>query len=133
MGKVVAEEVDQQMSRGEAKHPLWLALLWAFLFLLVGGCASDGGGQAKAQVIPQPGKPLAPGEYATEEFKPRLSFEVGKGWRVAGPEYQSGFGIAWRDSRAGPDPNIIFLKEPTEVFPGGSPKSSPPCPPPRTG
>jgi hypothetical protein len=118
------------MSWGEAKRALWLALLGAFLLLAVSGCASDGGGQAKAQAIPQPGKPLAPGKYTTKEFEPRLSFEVGKGWRVAGPEYPSGFGIAWRDERAGPDPSIIFLKAPSEVFSRRKPEELAPVPAP---
>ena len=118
------------MSRAEAKRALWLALLGAFLLLAVGGCGSDGGGQAKARALPQPGKALALGEYTTNEFKPRLSFEVGTGWRVAGPEYPSGFGIAWRDERAGADPSIIFLKAPSEVFSRRKPEELAPVPAP---
>jgi hypothetical protein len=109
------------MYRRAAKHVLWLAVLAALVLFAVGACGSDGGGQAKqeqpkAHAIPQPGKPLTPGKYTTKVFEPRLSFEVGQGWAVAGPEELGIFGIAWRKSQAGHDPTMYTLDAPSEVY-----------------
>jgi len=57
--------------------------------LVVLALSSWGGGQEqvnKAQPLPEEEKALRPGVYRSEEFKPSLSFKVGKGWVNAPPE-----------------------------------------------
>jgi len=123
------------MHREAMARTFWLGLLAAFLLFAVGACGSDGGGQAKqeppkAHALPQPGKALTPGKYTTEVFKPRLSFEVGQGWAVAGPEEPDSFGIAWRSSQAGRDPTIYFFEAPSEVYSPRKPEDPPSVPAP---
>jgi hypothetical protein len=50
--------------------------------LLVLALSACGGGEKKAKARPLPEEPkaLRPGTYRSEEFKPSLSFHVGKGW-----------------------------------------------------
>jgi hypothetical protein len=58
---------------------LRLGLLVTVLVLALSAC---GGGEKKAKARPLPEEPkaLRPGTYRSEEFKPSLSFRVGKGW-----------------------------------------------------
>jgi hypothetical protein len=42
--------------------------------------------EAKPRPLPEDEKALSPGEYRSEEFKPSLSFRVGKGWSLTHPE-----------------------------------------------
>jgi hypothetical protein len=50
--------------------------------LVVLALSACGGGEkkAKARPLPEDPKALRPGTYRSEEFKPSLSFHVGKGW-----------------------------------------------------
>ena len=62
------------------KQALRLGLLATLVVLAVNAC---GGGQEQAdrpRPLPEDEKALRPGEYRSEEFKPSLSFRVGKGW-----------------------------------------------------
>jgi hypothetical protein len=61
---------------------LGLALLVTFVGLALSACGGDQE-EAKARPLPEGPKALRPGEYRTEEFKPSLSFRVGKGWEVS--------------------------------------------------
>src|SRR5215210_228728 len=56
-----------------------LGLLVVLVVLALSAC---GGGEKKAKARPLPEEPkaLRPGTYRSEEFKPSLSFHVGKGW-----------------------------------------------------
>ncbi len=58
---------------------LSLGLLVVLAVLALSAC---GGGEkkAKARPLPEDPKALRPGTYRSEEFKPSLSFHVGKGW-----------------------------------------------------
>jgi hypothetical protein len=58
---------------------LSLGLLVVLVVLALSAC---GGGEkkAKARPLPEDPKALRPGAYRSEEFKPSLSFHVGKGW-----------------------------------------------------
>ncbi len=58
---------------------LSLGLLVVLVVLALSAC---GGGEkkAKARPLPEDPKALRPGTYRSEEFKPSLSFHVGKGW-----------------------------------------------------
>jgi hypothetical protein len=61
----------------------------ALITLAVSACGGGGEGeqqQAKARPLPESAQDLRPGEYRTEEFKPSLSFTVGKGWALECPE-----------------------------------------------
>ena len=65
---------------GMVKQALRLGLLVTLVVLAVNAC---GGGQEQAdrpRPLPEDEKALRPGEYRSEEFKPSLSFRVGKGW-----------------------------------------------------
>jgi hypothetical protein len=62
------------------RQALRLGLLATLVVLAVNAC---GGGQEQAdrpRPLPEDEKALRPGEYRSEEFKPSLSFRVGKGW-----------------------------------------------------
>ena len=53
------------------------------------GCGGGGSAQeeeAKARSLPEEHQELRPGEYRSEEFKPSVSFRVGKGWLTSPPE-----------------------------------------------
>jgi hypothetical protein len=50
--------------------------------LALSACGGDGK-KAKARPLPEDPKALRPGTYCSEEFKPSLSFRVGKGWSSA--------------------------------------------------
>jgi hypothetical protein len=55
-------------------------LLGTLLVLVLSACGG-GGKKAKARPLPEEDqKALHPGEYRSEEFKPSLSFRIGKGW-----------------------------------------------------
>jgi hypothetical protein len=59
--------------------------LGLLMVLVVLGLSACGGGEkkAKARPLPEDPKALRPGTYRSEEFKPSLSFHVGKGWSSA--------------------------------------------------
>ena len=68
---------------GRKRLPVAVAILLA---VLLSACGGGGGGaehqqQAKARPLPEEGKALHAGEYRSEEFKPSLTFRVGKGWK----------------------------------------------------
>ena len=58
---------------------LRLGLLVTVLVLALSACGGDEK-KAKARPLPEEPKALRPGTYRSEEFKPSLSFHVGKGW-----------------------------------------------------
>ena len=110
------------MYRGEVKLALWLGLLAAFLLFAVGACGGDGGGQAKqekpkAHALPQPGKPLTPGKYATEVFKPGLSFSVGEGWVSMLPETRDAVALGEENG-----PTLIGILNVEKVFDPNKPQ-----------
>jgi hypothetical protein len=67
------------MNRLLVGRVLSLGLLVVLVVLALSAC---GGGEkkAKARPLPEDPKALRPGTYRSEEFKPSLSFHVGKGW-----------------------------------------------------
>src|SRR5919112_1243103 len=65
------------MNRLSVGRVLCLGLLVVLVVLALSAC---GGGEKKARPLPEEPKALRPGTYRSEEFKPSLSFHVGKGW-----------------------------------------------------
>ena len=67
------------MNRLLVGHVLSLGLLVVLVVLALSACGGDEK-KAKARPLPEDPKTLRPGTYRSEEFKPSLSFHVGKGW-----------------------------------------------------
>ena len=67
------------MNRILVGRVLSLGLLVVLVVLALSACGGDEK-KAKARPLPEDPKALRPGTYRSEEFKPSLSFHVGKGW-----------------------------------------------------
>ena len=67
------------MNRLLVGRVLSLGLLVVLVVLALSACGGDEK-KAKARPLPEKPKALRPGTYRSEEFKPSLSFRVGKGW-----------------------------------------------------
>jgi hypothetical protein len=81
------------MNRLLVGRVLSLGLLMVFVVLALSACGGDEQ-KAKARPLPEDPKALRPGTYRSEEFKPSLSFHVGKGWSSPPiPEESDGLGI----------------------------------------
>jgi hypothetical protein len=67
-----------------------LALGVGVLMVAILALTACGGGseqeEVKAYPLPEHPKALRPGEYHSTEFKPSLSFRVGKGWLITEPQ-----------------------------------------------
>src|SRR5215210_3477201 len=104
------------MYRETLRGVLPIGLLVALLLFAVSACGGDEQQQeSKARPLPEESQALSPGEYHSEEFKPSLSFRVGKGWTNAPPETSDLLHIQW-EQKGG----IGFLKfqevyEPTKT------------------
>src|SRR5829696_8166559 len=70
------------MNRLFVGRVLSLGLLVVLVVLALSACGADEK-KAKARPLPEEPKALRPGTYRSEEFKPSLSFRVGKGWSSA--------------------------------------------------
>ena len=70
------------MNRLLVGRVLRLGLLVVLVVLALSACGGDEK-KAKARPLPEDPKALRPGTYRSEEFKPSLSFHVGKGWSSA--------------------------------------------------
>ena len=98
------------MYRRTGKRSLMVALLVTLVVLAVSAC---GGGQDEAnkpRPLPEDEKALRPGVYRSEEFKPSLSFKVGKGWSSSPLEASDSLFI-----RRGETMGLGFLK-PQQVY-----------------
>jgi hypothetical protein len=98
------------------RHALGLALSMTLVVCSLSAC---GGGQeeaSKPRPLPEDEKALRPGVYRSEEFKPSLSFHVGKGWSSSPLEEASdGLGIA-RGQTAGLNfTNVQDVYKPTKT------------------
>ena len=87
------------MNRLLVGRVLSLGLLVVLVVLALSAC---GGDEKKARPLPEDPEALRPGTYRSEEFKPSLSFHVGKGWSSTPLEEASDFlEISLRDRRRG--------------------------------
>src|ERR687898_218980 len=75
------------------RRALGLGLLAMLVVLALSACGGDEK-KAKARPLPEDPKALRPGTYRSEEFKPSLSFHVGKGWSSSPLEASDILGIA---------------------------------------
>ena len=78
------------------RDALGLALSMTLAGLMLSAC---GGGQeqaSKPRPLPEDEKALRPGEYRSEEFKPSLTFKLGKEWANDPPEVSEELGLTWR-------------------------------------
>ena len=73
------------MNRLLVGRVLSLGLLVVLVVLALSACGGDEK-KAKARPLPEDPKALRPGTYRSEEFKPSLSFHVGKGWSSTSQE-----------------------------------------------
>jgi hypothetical protein len=82
--------------------------------LALSACGGDEK-KAKARPLPEDPKALRPGTYRSEEFKPSLSFHVGKGWSSSPPEASDFLEIA-RGQTAGLNfTNVQEVYKPTKT------------------
>ena len=88
------------MNRLLVGRVLSLGLLVVVLVLALSACGGDEK-KAKARPLPEDPKPLRSGTYRSEEFKPSLSFHVGKGWSTSPPLESSDFLQIARGQTAG--------------------------------
>src|SRR3712207_4874291 len=81
------------MNRLLVGRVLSLGLLVVLVVLALSACGGDEK-KAKAHPLPEDPKALRPGTYRSEEFKPSLTFHVGKGWSSSPLEASDILGIA---------------------------------------
>src|SRR3712207_4144211 len=96
------------MNRLLVGRVLSLGLLVVLVVLALSACGGDEK-KAKARPLPEEPKALRPGTYRSEEFKPSLSFRVGKGWSSAPLEASDVLQIARGQTAGLPFPNLTFL------------------------
>jgi hypothetical protein len=73
-------------------------VVMTFALMGCGGGSSPEEVQAKARPLPEQPKELRPGEYRSEEFKPSVSFRVGKGWSTSSPEGSDNFELGYGET-----------------------------------
>jgi hypothetical protein len=116
-------------SQRMVRQALGLGLLVALVVLALSACGGGGGGgsggeeQDEVRPLPQDPKPLRPGEYRTEEFKPSLSFRVGEGW--ANTEAQLPDSIEVGEVEQQEEIGWIYVVNGKEVFKPGTRASGP--------
>src|SRR5918994_6054621 len=94
---------------------LSLGLLVVVVVLALSACGGDEK-KAKARPLPEDPKALRPRTYRSEEFKPSLSFRVGKGWSSTPLEEASDFLEITRGQTAGLNfTNVQEVYKPTKT------------------
>ena len=103
------------MNRLLVGRVLSLGLLVVVVVLALSACGGDEK-KAKARPLPEDPKALRPGPYRSEEFKPSLSFHVGKGWSSSPLEEASDFLEIARGQTAGLNfTNVQEVYKPTKT------------------
>jgi hypothetical protein len=102
------------------RRPPRLGLLVTLVVLALSACGGEKQQQSKPQPLPEEeGQALRPGEYRSEEFKPSLSFRIGKGWSTYTPEAPDVLRISWGETGGLGFTNIHEVYKPTQT---GSPE-----------
>ncbi len=96
--------------RRMVRQILGLGLLVILVVLALSACGGGKEEASKPRPLPEDEKPLRPGEYRSEEFKPSVSFRVGGGWSSAPLEASDSLFI-----RRGETMELGFVK-PQEVY-----------------
>ena len=98
---------------------LGVGLLVTLLAATLSACGGAGGQeQAKGRPLPQdPQAALSPGEYHSVEFKPALSFKVGKGWEIATEQLSEFINLGYE---GGTGVNYLSFANVKEVFKPGT-------------
>src|SRR5215217_2202335 len=97
---------------------LMVGLLGTLLVLALSACGGAGGQeQAKGRPLPQDPQALSPGEYHSVEFKPPLSFKVGKGWENAAEQLSEFINLGYE---GGTGVNYLAFANVKEVFKPGT-------------
>src|SRR5215203_157097 len=97
---------------------LGVGLLVTLLAATLSACGGAGGQeQAKGRPLPQDPQALSPGEYHSVEFKPPLSFKVGKGWENATEQLSEFINLGYE---GGTGVNYLSFANVKEVFKPGT-------------
>jgi hypothetical protein len=93
---------------------LSLGLLVVVVVLALSACGGEEK-KAKARPLPEEPKALRPGTYRSEEFRPSLSFHVGKGWSSSPLEASDSLQIAWGQTAGLGFTNVQEVYKPTKT------------------
>jgi hypothetical protein len=107
---------------------LGLGLLVTLIGLALSACGGGVQEEAKARLLPEGPKALRPGEYRSEEFKPSLSFRVGKGWEVSELQQKPYFDILHEYQEGDYFVAISFNNPPPKVSDPRNPNKLVPAP-----
>ena len=102
------------MNRLLVGRVLSLGLLVVLVVLALSACGGDEK-KAKARPLPEERKALRPGTYRSEEFKPSLSFHVGKGWSSSPQEASDVLQIARGQTAGITFVNVQEVYKPTKT------------------
>jgi hypothetical protein len=101
--------------RRMVSQALGLGLLAALVVLALSACGGEKQQESKPRPLPEDPKALRPGEYRSEEFKPSLSFRVGKGWSSAPLESSDNLAIAQGETKVIGFVNAQEVYKPTKT------------------
>src|SRR5919112_1366003 len=105
------------MNRLLVGRVLSLGLLMVVVVLALSACGGDEK-KAKARPLPEDPKALRPGTYRSEEFKPSLSFRVGKGWSISSYDLEEAsdvLSITWEQTAGLGFVNVQEVYKPTKT------------------
>jgi hypothetical protein len=98
-----------------------LVLCVGVLMVMILGLTGCGSGSAqeegKARPLPQDPQALSPGQYHSVEFKPPLSFKVGKGWSNSANQLSEFINLGYEE---GTGVNYLSFANVKEVFKPGT-------------